>query len=167
MKRKRPARERLCRTQVSKVIPIPPTMVRTWGEGLMLVPAPLEIEALMREIPKGVVVSVKEIRRELARRHGADVTCPLVTELFWRTIAEAAIEEGAEGVADITPYWRVVKDDGSLNERLPGGVRLQAGRLVEEGHLLLRSRGTQRIRVPFESELRPPLWLRASGFLHL
>lgn len=121
----------------------------------------------MREIPKGVVVSVKEIRRELARRHGADVTCPLVTELFWRTIAEAAIEEGSEGVADITPYWRVVKDDGSLNERLPGGVRLQAGRLVEEGHLLLRSRGTQRIRVPFESELRPPLWLRASGFLHI
>ena len=166
MKNRKSARERICRTQESKVTPIPATMIRRWGRGLMLVPAPLEIEALIREIPKGLVVSVREIRKELARRHGADVTCPLVTELFWRIIAEAAVEEETDGCSDITPYWRVVKDDGSLNERLPGGVRIQVGKLVQEGHLLLRAQHTQRIRVPYESELRPPLWLKASGFAH-
>lgn len=166
MKQRRSARERICRTQESRVIPIPTTMIKRWGKGLMLVPAPLEIEALIREIPKGVVVSVTEIRKELARRHGADVTCPLVTELFWRIIAEAAVEEESEGCPDVTPYWRVVKDDGSLNDRLPGGVRIQVGRLVQEGHLLLRAQHTQRVRIPYQSEIRPPLWLKASGFAH-
>lgn len=132
----------------------------------MLIPTPLELEALIREIPRGIVVTVNELRQELARRHSVEITCPLVTELFWRMIAEAAVEEDRDGVEDVTPYWRVVRDDGSLNKKLPGGVRVQADRLVNEGHLLLRTRVSQNLRVPFQSESRPDLWLKASGFVH-
>jgi hypothetical protein len=166
MKTKKPARERICRAQESRILPIPETMEERWGKGTMLIPAPLELEALIREIPKGIVVSVLEIRHELARRHHVDMTCPLVTELYWRMIAEAALEDDRDGVEDVTPYWRVVRDDGSLNAKLPGGIRVQADRLLLEGHLLLRSRVSQRLRVPFQSEDRPPLWLKASGFSH-
>lgn len=148
------------------MLPIPETMVSRWGMGRMLIPAPLELEALIREIPYGLVVCVKELRQELARRHCVEMTCPLVTELFWRTIAEAALEEDQDGVDDVTPYWRVVRDDGSLNKKLPGGIRVQADRLIKEGHLLLRTRSAQTLRVPFESENRPELWLKASGFVH-
>ena len=40
------------------------------------------------------------------------------------------------GRKDITPYWRVIKNDGSLNEKFPGGVEAQARHLKEEGHII-------------------------------
>jgi alkylated DNA nucleotide flippase Atl1 len=43
------------------------------------------------------------------------------------------------GREDITPYWRVVRDDGSLNEKFPGGVEAQATRLKEEGYAIFYS----------------------------
>ncbi|MDP2916510.1 MAG: MGMT family protein [Dehalococcoidia bacterium] len=33
----------------------------------------------------------------------------------------------------MTPYWRTIKADGSLNEKYPGGTEAQAERLKEEG----------------------------------
>ena len=32
--------------------------------------------------------------------------------------------------------WRVIKADGSLNEKFPGGVAAQAARLEKEGHTI-------------------------------
>lgn len=165
MKHRKSAREKICREQHPRVVPIPESMSRL-GSGTMLIPTALEMEALIREIPRGVVVTLGEVRGELARRHQADTTCPLVTGIFWRLVAEAAIEEAKEGVEDVAPYWRVVRDDGSLNERLPGGANHHAALLQEEGHLLLRVRGSERVRVPVERERRPELWLRSSGFMH-
>gem|GEM_PF-4701258 len=43
------------------------------------------------------------------------------------------------GREDITPYWRVVRDDGSLNEKFPGGVEVQAERLKEERYTIFYS----------------------------
>ena len=42
----------------------------------------------------------------LAHWHNADVTCPLVTGIFLRIVAEAAEEERLAGKSAITPYWR-------------------------------------------------------------
>ncbi|MBU1706610.1 MGMT family protein, partial [bacterium] len=55
--------------------------------------------------------------------------------------AEAAEEDRANGKTRITPYWRVLKSDGSLNEKYPGGVKSQSVRLKEEGHTLLSGKG--------------------------
>jgi hypothetical protein len=74
------------------------------------------------------------MREHLAAKHHADITCPLTTGIFVHIVAEAAEESAAAGNADITPYWRVVKNDGSLDPKFPGGVTRQAERLREEGH---------------------------------
>jgi alkylated DNA nucleotide flippase Atl1 len=69
-------------------------------------------------------------------------------------VAEAAEEDLAEGKKNIAPYWRVVKDDGSLNEKFPGGTYLQSTRLKEEGHYILPGRGKKPPRVQdFEKSL--------------
>ena len=44
------------------------------------------------------------------------------------------------GKKSITPYWRVIKKDGSLNPKFPGGVEAQAKRLEAEGHVIEFSR---------------------------
>ena len=82
--------------------------------------------AMIRKIPRGQVSTLAQIRRRLARWHNADVTCPLVTGIFLRIAAEPAEEDQQAGRPEITPYWRVVRDDGRLNATFPGGVEAQA-----------------------------------------
>jgi alkylated DNA nucleotide flippase Atl1 len=67
--------------------------------------------------------------------------------MFVRIAAEAAEEAAREGKTRITPYWRVVKDDGSLNPKFPGGVQQQSERLREEGHHILPAKGKRPPRV--------------------
>lgn len=59
------------------------------------------------------------------------------------------------GKTEIAPFWRVIKADGSLNEKFPGGTGLQAEHLVEEGHVIEPSRGKKPPRVrDFEKGLQ-------------
>jgi hypothetical protein len=79
------------------------------------------------------LATVSELRRKLAADFKADVTCPLTTGIFVRIAAEAAEEDREQGRKRITPYWRVVKDDGSFNPKFPGGVIQQTRTLKAEG----------------------------------
>ena len=124
------------------------------GRGRMLIPRPLDVDALMRGIPKGKLATVGQIRDSLASKECADFTCPLTAGIFMRIAAGAAEEDLAKGKKKITPYWRVVKDDGSLNEKFPGGTYMQATRLKEEGHSILPGKGKKPPRVKdFEKTL--------------
>ncbi len=92
------------------------------GRGRMLVPTPLLVDALIRKIPRGNLLTVRDLRKKLARDFGADLTCPLATGWFIRIVAEAAeedLKEGRKKPKDITPYWRV-KSNGSLNDKFRG-----------------------------------------------
>ncbi len=40
------------------------------------------------------------------------------------------------GKKDITPYWRVIREDGGLIEKFLVGTRAQARRLRQEGHAI-------------------------------
>jgi alkylated DNA nucleotide flippase Atl1 len=131
-------RQKLDNPHLPKVVEIPARMQKQFGSGMMLVPSPREVDALIRTVPKGRVITVSHIRETLAGKHMADVTCPLTTSIFVRIAAEAAEEEARAGKSRITPYWRVVKDDGSLNPKFPGGVQAQARKLRAEGHKILR-----------------------------
>jgi alkylated DNA nucleotide flippase Atl1 len=99
--------------------------------GAMLIASPLAVAEAVEQIPEGRVMTVRTLREHLANRFGADYTCPLTTGIFLRIAAEAALEEGDEGRQ--TPYWRVVRDDGKLLDKLPGGAAAQAKRLLAEG----------------------------------
>jgi hypothetical protein len=45
-------------------------MTKHWGTGTMVVPAPREVDALMKRIPRGKVTTINELRAALARQHG-------------------------------------------------------------------------------------------------
>lgn len=147
MKRRKTWREKMQNPSLPKLVPIPPKMERLYGSGKMLIPSPLEVETYMRAIPKGSVATISRMRADLAEKHSADVTCPLTSGIFIRIAAEAAEEDARLGTARITPYWRMVKDDGSLNPKLPGGVEAQAAKLRKEGHRIEPGKGAKPPRI--------------------
>src|ERR1051326_830520 len=147
MKTRKSWREKMDNPNLPKLEEIPPNMQKRWGTGTMLIPSPREVDALIRTVPEGTVVTVSNLRESLASKHGANVTCPLTTGIFVRIAAEAAEESARDGDATITPYWRVVKDDGTLNPKFPGGVQRQAERLREEGHRIVPGKGKRPPRI--------------------
>ena len=136
-----PWREKLTRQQEAKIVQIPPRMQARFGKGTMVIPKPLDVDALIRRVPKGKMATVLQLREELARRSKVDVACPLCTGIFVRISAEAAEEERRAGKKSITPYWRVISSEGRLNPKYPGGVARQRRMLSAEGHKVLRATG--------------------------
>ena len=147
-------RDKLERGDHSKIVQIPSSMEKRFGSRTMFIAKPLEVDELIRMTKKGMLITVAEIRSKLARDHNADTTCPLTTGIFVRIAAETAEEDLQNGKKRITPYWRVVKEDGSLNEKFPGGVKAQSRRLKEEGHAITPAKGKQPPKVKdFERSL--------------
>jgi hypothetical protein len=138
MKSRTSWREKLEKPQEPKVVDVPPKMSR-FGRGTMLIPTPRLVDDLVRKVPKGKLVTVGELRRKLAAEFEADVTCPLTTGIFVRIAAEAVEEDRANGRQRLTPYWRVIKDDGSLNPKFPGGAQPQTRHLRAEGFTFVRN----------------------------
>jgi hypothetical protein len=130
-------REKLEKPQEPKVVQIPPKMSR-FGKGIMLIPTPMLVDELIRKVPKGKLITGSELRRKLASDFATNVTCPLTTGIFVRIAAETAEEDRADGKRRLTPYWRVIKDDGGLNPKYPGGVDSQARNLRAEGFTVTR-----------------------------
>ena len=126
-------RAKLHKPVLPKLVPISDGMAKRFGHGMMLIPTALELDAMIRKVPRGQVSTLAQVRNRLARWHNADLTCPLVTGIFLRIVAEAAEEDRQAGKPDITPYWRVVREDGKLVAKFPGGIKAQAQRLQEEG----------------------------------
>ncbi len=52
------------------------------GGGTLLIPRPLDVDALVRKVEKGKLVTLGQIRERLAKEHGADSTCPLCAGIF-------------------------------------------------------------------------------------
>jgi hypothetical protein len=134
-------REKMRNGQQVKIVELPPEAWDKMGGATMLVSTPLDVEAAIRTVPKGKLMTSRQLREKLAREAGAECTCPTSTGIFVRIAAEAAEEDRAEGKTRITPYWRVIKPDGGLNEKLPGGIEAQAANLQTEGHIIELARG--------------------------
>lgn len=127
---------------------------KSWGKGSILIPKPRDVDALMRKVRKGRLVTTSLLRAKLAEQAGADMACPLTTGIFVVIAANAAEEDRRAGRKRITPYWRTLKDGGKLNEKYPGGVEAQAARLREEGIEIIPGKGKQPPRVAdYESKL--------------
>lgn len=138
MKTRKSWREKMEGAPPAKVVTIPPRMQKRFGKGKMLIPCPLDVDALIRKVPSGKLVTQAQLREKLARAARADVACPITTGIFVRIVAEAAAEAMKAGKSRVTPYWRVIRDDGTLLEKLPGGPVGQAEHLEAEGHQIHR-----------------------------
>ena len=111
---------------------------KRWGEGTMVIPAPIEVDSLMQQVPKGRVVTLNELRLALAAKHHATFACPMTTGIFSWIAAHAANEAAAEGARKVTPYWRTLKTGGELNPKYPGGIEEIAKKLNAEGHEIIK-----------------------------
>jgi alkylated DNA nucleotide flippase Atl1 len=135
----------------AKLVPVPARMWPRFGprlkHGKMLIPSPLDVDERIRKVPRGKLITHSQIRDSLAQAAGAACACPITTGIFVRIVAEAAAEQSSAGELRITPYWRVIRDDGRLLENLPGGPVAQAERLEAEGHSIDRT-GRLRVKEP-------------------
>ena len=104
----------------------------------MLVPAPIEVDAMMKKVRKGRVTTIATLWEKLAESHGATSTCPLTCGIFAWIAAHAAQEAEDEGRKRITPWWRTLKTGGELNPKYPSGLQEQARRLRSEGHAIVK-----------------------------
>ena len=131
-------------------------MTKKWGTGTMVIPAPIEVDEIMRTVPKGKVTTINEIRARLARKHRVDFACPITTGIFVWIAANAAAEEQAEGKKRVTPWWRTLKTSGELNPKYPGGIAAQSKLLQVEGHEIISGKGKKPPTVKnFEKAIAP------------
>ena len=153
MKTQKSWREKLADSKdLPKMIEVKGKLRVHWGKGPMLIPAPAEVDALMKRVPKGRLVTISELRTALAAKHKAGFACPLTTGIFSWIAAHAAEEASAAGAKRVTPYWRTLKTGGELNPKYPGGVERIAKRLRAEGHRIVR-KGKRLLVADFEKAL--------------
>lgn len=138
MKKKKSWREKLANNKgLPKVGEVNGKMSKRWGEGTMVIPAPSEVDALMKQVPRGKLATINELRAALAVKHKVTFACPITTGIFSWIAAHAAHEAAAEGAKKVTPYWRTLKTGGELNPKYPGGAAGLARRLRAEGHKIV------------------------------
>jgi len=135
-----------------KVEKITDKMSKRWGTGTVVVPAPMEVDEMMRKVPDGKLATINEIREALAKKHRATIGCPMTTGIFAWIAAHAAEERRQEGKKDITPYWRTLKTGGVINAKYPGGVEGQKKLLEREGHKIVQ-KGKKYIVADYEKTL--------------
>lgn len=120
-----------------RVQPIPKAMRRSWGEGTIVIPRCREVDALMRQVRKGQLITINQLRAAVARHHGATIGCPIAVGIMARICAGAAGEEEQLGKKRVTPFWRTLKSNGELNDKYPGGLARQRRELEREGHRIV------------------------------
>ena len=135
-----------------KIKKIDERMSKRWGEGTFVIPAPIEVDEIMRKVPKGKLITINEIRQILAKKHGATIACPMTTGIFAWIAAHAAEEAAAEGKKNTTPYWRTLKTGGVINEKYPGGIENQKELLEKEGHKIIQ-KGKKSVVADLEESL--------------
>lgn len=121
-----------------KVVELKPEAQIHWHGKTMAIPAPIEINDIMAKVPKGKLITVAEIRQKIAKKHKADIGCPLTCGIFTWIVANAAEENRDKGKKEITPYFRTLKSDGEINPKYPGGIQIQKMLLEKEGHKIIQ-----------------------------
>ena len=56
-----------------KVVEITPDMSQRWGTGTVCIPAPIEVDEIMKKVPRGKLITINQIRETVAQRHGATI----------------------------------------------------------------------------------------------
>ena len=115
--------------------------IKRYGGKNMIIAPPIEYNDIIARIPEGKLLTIKEIREFLAKKHGADFTCPMTAGIFISLSAQASNEREKDKI----PFWRCLKADGELNPKYPGGIEYQREMLEKEGHEIY-TRGRKNLR---------------------
>jgi alkylated DNA nucleotide flippase Atl1 len=119
-----------------------PRVVEDRGRGgRLLLPTPSLIAEAVASIPEGHVLTIGQLRRQLASKFKADSTCPLMTGAFATILAGAVVEDLGQHRKPRWPIWRLVRDDGTLHPKWPLGPLYRATLLRQEGVRLTHRNG--------------------------
>jgi hypothetical protein len=72
-KLKKTWKEKLHDGKEAEVVEITGKMSHKWGTGTCVIPAPIEVDEVMKMVPRGKLITINQIRETLARRHGATI----------------------------------------------------------------------------------------------
>ena len=56
-----------------RVVEITGKMSTRWGTGTVCIPAPMEVNEIMKQVPRGRLITINQIREVVAKRHGATI----------------------------------------------------------------------------------------------
>lgn len=135
-----------------KVVTIEGKMSRKWGEGTCAIPSPLNVDAMMKKVSKGKLVTINELRQAIAKKQQATIGCPMTTGIFAWIAAGASHEKEAQGYKRVTPYWRTLKSNGELNPKYPINLEELSERLENEGHEII-SKGKKKFVKDYQQKL--------------
>jgi hypothetical protein len=54
-----------------RVVEVDEKMSQRWGTGTVVIPSPLEVDALMKTVPAGRLITINQIREFMARKYHA------------------------------------------------------------------------------------------------
>jgi len=121
------------------------------GDDVVLV-NPSEVVTIMKQVPKGRLIAIVEVCRQIAKNHRVKACCSLTTGIFIMTAANAVEEVSKEGNPPGIPYWRTLKAGGFLNEKYPGGQEAHK-ELLERENFKVLARGKKYQVVDYEKYL--------------
>jgi len=108
------------------IVDIPKHRLRFFGgAGKMLLPSPATVAAVIEKVPARKLITTNLLCQKLAQQFNVRGACPVTTQ---KALQEVARKPGAD-----VAYWRVIKANGGLFSRFPGGAEGQAERLRQEG----------------------------------
>ena len=116
------------------------------GAGKMLLPSAATVAAQIEKMPAGTLITINLLCQKLTQQFNVRGTCPVTTQ--------KALQGIAHDPSNAVAYWRVVKANGGLINRFPGGAEGQAERLRKEGFTLDRKGKTPKV-MNFRQSLVP------------
>jgi len=138
-----------------KIHVITPEWEEKLGKGKILIPSALDIERLINKTQKGDLLTNDIIGETLTKEKKVQVTAAIPTGVYLKFMALAAEEERPFKADNIIPYWRVLKPDGAINIKYPGGAERQIALLESEGHSIEYGKGKKPPKVTsFEKRLK-------------
>jgi hypothetical protein len=59
------------RQSLPRVVEVNEKMSQKWGEGTCVIPSPVEVDALMKSVPEGKLITINQIRAAMAAKYNA------------------------------------------------------------------------------------------------
>lgn len=130
-----------------KIVSDEKTVSRYGGTKMFFAP-PIYYDKLIKMVAPGKLLTIGQMRVYFAKQNNAHFTDPMTAGIFVNIVAWASYQRQD----DVTPFWRVLKSNGELNEKYPEAPDLQKRLLEAEGHTVIL-KGTKYYVENFEYSL--------------
>lgn len=109
-----------CNAKGPEVKPVAKDMMGMKKGQSILLPTPILVSEVIKEIPKGNIEDTPYLRKKLSERVGSEITCPITTGIFLRIAVEAAHEDYEAGcpMNELMPFWRILGEKAPIAKKV-------------------------------------------------